>query len=129
MTMRKFSDWRLQNKVISALVLVVLLCAGAGLWNLSNFRWAASAFGVASREHLPALDQVVEADRDMQQALVAERTLMFLRQASEEAGAKRKEHAEKIQLAKDRWIKYRGIPAGEEERKLWPAFEKLFAAG
>ena len=125
--MRRFSDWRLQTKLILTLVLVVLLCAVAGLWNLSNFRWAASAFGVASREHLPALDYIVEADRDMQQALVAERTLMFLRQASEEAVAKRKDHAEKIQRAKDRWSKYKEIPAGEEERKIWPEFDKLFA--
>ena len=125
--MRRFSDWRLQTKLILTLVLVVFLCAIAGLWNLSNFRWAASAFGVASREHLPALDYIVEADRDMQQALVAERTLMFLRQASEEASAKRKDHVEKIQRAKDRWSKYREIPAAEEERKVWPEFEKLFA--
>jgi methyl-accepting chemotaxis protein len=127
MAMRKFSDWRLQTKLILTLVLVVFLCAVAGLWNLSNFRWAASAFGVASRGHLPALDYIVEADRDMQQALVAERTLMFLRQASEEAVAKRKDHAEKIQGAKDRWSKYKEISAGEEERKIWPEFEKLFA--
>jgi methyl-accepting chemotaxis protein len=113
--------------LIASLLLVVLLCAGAGLWNLSNFRWAAAAFGVASRENLPALDYIVEADRDMQRALVAERSLMFLRQASEEAAAKRKDHAESLQQAKDRWSKYKAIPAEEQESKLWADFEKQFA--
>jgi methyl-accepting chemotaxis protein len=125
--MRRFSDWRLRTKVTSSLVLVVLLCAAAGVWNLSNFRWAAAAFGTASREHLPALDYIVEVDRDMQQALVAERSLMFLRQASDEAAAMRKHHAASLQHAHDRWDLYKAIPAGPEERQLWREFETRFA--
>ena len=110
--MWKLSDWRLRTKLTSSMVLVVLLCAGAGLWNLSNFRWAAAAFGVASREHLPAL--------------VAERSLMFLRQASDEAAAKSRDHNDSLRQAKDHWARYTAIAAGDEEKKLWPDFEKLF---
>ena len=127
MTMGTFKDWGLRTKLIAAFVIVVLLGAGAGVWNLSNFRWAANAFQIASRENLPALDYLVEADRDMQQALVSERSLMFLRQASEEATAMRKDHVEKLQQAIGRWNKYKAVPAGEEERKVWPDFEKAFA--
>jgi methyl-accepting chemotaxis protein len=127
MAMRKFSNWQLRFKLTATLVLVVLLSAIAGLWNLSNFRWAAAAFGVASRENLPALDHIVEADRDMQSALVAERSLMFLRQASDEARAIRKEHGESLQQAKERWTKYKRIPASAEERTLWPDFEQRSA--
>jgi methyl-accepting chemotaxis protein len=128
MTMGRFKDWRLRTKLIAAFMFVVLLGAGAGVWNLSNFRWAAGAFQIASRENLPALDYLVEADRDMQRALVAERSLMFLRQTSEEAAAMRKDHVENLQQAIDRWSKYKAIPAGEVERKLWPDFEKSYAA-
>jgi methyl-accepting chemotaxis protein len=125
--MRRFSDWRLRTKVTFSLVLVVLVCAAAGVWNLSNFRWAAAAFGTASREHLPALDYILEVDRDMQQAVVAERSLMFLRQASDEAVAMRKDHAAGLQHAHDRWALYKTIPAGPEERQLWRELEMRFA--
>ena len=117
----------IRAKLTVAFVLVIILTAGAGFWNLSNFRWAAGAFQIASREHLPAVDHVLEADRDMQQALVAERTLMFVRQASDEAAAMRKAHAESIAQAKARWGKYKAIPASEAEKKLWGEFEAAFA--
>jgi methyl-accepting chemotaxis protein len=124
--MQRLTNLKIRTKLIGAFVMVVLLAAGAGFWNLSNFRWAAGAFQTASREHLPAIDYVVEADRDMQQALVAERSLMFVRQASEDAAAMRKDHVENIQQAKDRWGKYKAIPASEAERKLWGEFEAAY---
>ncbi len=114
-------------KLIGAFVIGSLLGASAVAWNLSNFRWAASAFHVATRESLPALGFVNRIDRDMLEALVAERSLMFLRQASEEAAQKRKDHAENLRQAKENWAKYKALPAGEEERKLWPLFEGFFA--
>jgi methyl-accepting chemotaxis protein I, serine sensor receptor len=125
--MSRLSRLSLRVKLIGMLVVVLALSAGVGLWNLSNFRWAADAFQIASRQNLPAVDYIVEADRDMQQALVAERSLMFLRQASDEAVSMRKEHTENLQQAKDRWKKYQAIPASAEEKKIWPEFEKRFA--
>ncbi|HSB64831.1 MAG TPA: methyl-accepting chemotaxis protein [Thermoanaerobaculia bacterium] len=125
--MNKILNASLQTKLIGAFVIGSLLGAGAVAWNLSNFRWAANAFHVATRESLPALEFVNEVDRDMQKALVAERTLMFLRQASEEAAQKRKDHAENLRQAKEHWAKYKLLPATEEEKKLWPDFEGFFA--
>ena len=116
----------LKTKLVGAFVIGSLLGAGAVGWNLSNFRWAASAFHVATRESLPALEFVNEVDRDMQKALVAERSLMFLRQASEEAAQKRKDHADSLRQAKEQWAKYKALPASEEETKLWPDFEGPF---
>ncbi|MCB1770048.1 MAG: hypothetical protein KDJ31_10180, partial [Candidatus Competibacteraceae bacterium] len=78
----KMKVWGIKARLVSACALIVLLGSGMGLWNLSNFRWAGAMFQVASHEALPAVDYLTEADRDMQQALVAERSLMFVRQAS-----------------------------------------------
>jgi len=124
--MGTYMNWRLGTKLIAAFILVVFLGAAAGTWNLSNFRWAATAFQVASRENLPAINLLAETDRGMQQALVAERSLMFVRQTSDDAATMRKSHTENLQLATDGWSKYKAIPAGEEERKLRPEFEKSY---
>ena len=113
----------IRKKLIATFAVLVLLSAGMGFWSLSNLRWAATAFQVASRHELPAVDYLVEADRDMQQVLVAERTLMFVRQASDSAVAMRKDHAENIKRAKDRWASYKAIPAPEIEKKQWGEYE------
>jgi len=124
--MEIFTNWCLRTKMIAAFMLVVLLGAGAGAWNLVNFRWASAAFQVASRENVPAIDFLSDTDRGMEQAIVAERSLMFVRQASEDATTMRKSYAENLQEAAEGWSKYKAIQAGQEERKLQPDFEKAY---
>jgi methyl-accepting chemotaxis protein len=125
--MKRIWDTTLRAKLVGAFVVGSLLGASAVAWNLSNFRWAASAFHVATRESLPALEFVNEVGRDMQQALVEERSLMFVRQASEDATKGRKEHAENLAQAREAWQKYKAIPASPNEMALWPEFEGAYA--
>ena len=122
-----FRDWRLQTRLFASMMGVIAFGGLIGLFTLSNFRWAAGAFGVAVREHLPALDAIGETGRDLQEALVAERSLMFVRQSSEEAVKARKDHAEKLAGAHEAWRKYREVPADAEEKALVPEFEAAFA--
>lgn len=123
----RLKAWGIKTKLIAVCTLIVLLGASIGVWNLSNFRWAGTMFQVASQENLPALDYLTEADRDMQQALVAERSLIFVRQASEEGAKMRKAHEENLQQVENRWQKYREVPTSPEERSLWPEFERALA--
>ena len=125
--MNKILNATMKTKLIGAFVIGSLLGAGAVAWNLSNFRWAASVFHVATRESLPALRFVNEVAQDMQQALVEERSLMFVRQASEDASKGRKEHAEKLARAREAWQSYKEVPASQDEMALWPAFEGAYA--
>ncbi len=123
----RLKAWGIKVRLVTASLLIVLLGAGIGLWNLSNFRWAGTVFQVVSDENLPAVDALIEADRDMQQALVIERSLMFMRQASEDANKMRKAHQENLQQIKERWLRYQAIPASAEESQRWPGFENALA--
>jgi methyl-accepting chemotaxis protein len=87
-------------------------------YNQSNRAFREQAYG-----HLPAIDLIVEADRDMQQALVSERSLMFLRMNSPEADQELKSHAENLSQVRERWQKYTTLAATDEEKAIWPAFE------
>src|SRR5207245_6375856 len=58
----------------------------------------------------------------MQQALVAERTLMFMSMATPEAKQQVKVHSDELAQVLERWREYTAIPATEAERQLWPAF-------
>lgn len=119
--------WGIKARLTATSALIVLLGAGVGVWNLSNFHWAGEMLHIATRENLPALDYLAEADRDMQQALVAERSLMFVPQQSDAAEKMRKSHQENLQQIEDRWQKYRAIPAYPEERQFWTEFENALA--
>ena len=126
--MIRLKIWGIKTQLIASCALIVLLGAGMGLWNLSNFLWADAMFQTISQKNLPAVDYLVEADRDMQQALVAERSLMFVRQSSEDATAMRKTHEENLQQARNRWKKYQAIPANAEEYQIATQFENAFTA-
>ncbi len=117
---------RLRSKFIGAFFLGSLIGAGACVWNLGNFRWAASAFQVATREDLPALASIAEIDRDMERARVEERSLMLVRQASDDAARARKEHGQRLALARAAWEKYKTVPGSDDEKALRPEFEGLY---
>ena len=117
----------LRTKFIGAFILGSLLGASAVVWNLANFRWAASAFQVATKENLPALASIAELDRAMERARVQERSLMLVRQASEDAAKARKEHGQLLTLAKATWARYKGLPSSQDEKALQPEFESAYA--
>src|SRR5207247_6873734 len=55
------------------------LVGGLGIWAFSHVK---GAFQIAVTASLPAVDHLLQADRDMLQALVAERSLMFMSMAT-----------------------------------------------
>jgi methyl-accepting chemotaxis protein len=104
-----------------ALALLAGTVGGLGMWAFGRVN---TAFQVAVTQSLPAVDHLLETDRDMQQALVAERSLMFMKIDSSEANGQVKIHEESLKRAADHWKRYTSIPAAaDDERRQWPAFE------
>ncbi len=66
---------------------------------------------------LPSLELLLQIDRDLQQALVAERTTLLVTPGSAEAQRLLAEHGENLQQAQERWQRLTalGLPAGTEE--------------
>src|SRR5262245_2536989 len=102
------------------LALMTILVGSWGIWAVSGTN---AAFQAVATQSTPALDRLREIDRDMQETLVAERSLMFMNQDTPDARAQQKRHAEKLRQVADRWTAYTAIPAGEAEKKLWAPFD------
>jgi len=112
----------IRGKVIATCVGLALttgFAGGLGIWAFSRVN---AAFQVVATQSLPAANDILQTDRDMQQALVAERTLMFMSMATPEAKQQVKVHAAELTQVLERWREYTAIPATEAERQLWPAF-------
>src|SRR5207247_10977873 len=101
------------------LALTTGFAGGLGIWAFSRVN---GAFQVVATQSLPAVNDILQAERDMQQALVAERSLMFMSMATADTKAQIKVHGAELTQVLERWRAYTAIPAREDERKLWPAF-------
>lgn len=89
-------------------------------------------FGVNSiRGHLntifdirmPSIDYLIETDRDLQQLLVAERSLIFTNAKSEEFQALIKAYKKNLEQAAHRWEKFKALTVSDKEKALIPKYE------
>jgi methyl-accepting chemotaxis protein len=113
-----------------------LLCVCGGLagvtalvggWGILAFSGANAAFQVAVNESLPAVDHLLRAAGDLQQALVIERSLLFMSASSPSAKAVIAKHAAQFGQVDARWKTYTAIPATPDERTRQPEFEAALA--
>ena len=74
--------------------------------------------------NLPSVDALVQIDRDLQQALVAERSMIFANVETDTFKKLVVDYTESLKLAEERWQKYKGLPSASEEKDLMPKFEK-----
>jgi len=94
-----------------------------GIWAFSTID---HAFQVSATQSLPAVDHLLQTDLDMQRALVAERSLMFMSMATPQAKELVKAHSAQLEDALAQWKGYTALTASAEDQKLRPAFESAF---
>src|SRR5436309_1194361 len=109
----------LRTKMEGSGGLITEYAGDLGMWAISRVN---TAFQVVATQSLPAMNDLLQAERDMQQALVAERSLMFMSLATPEMKQHVKVHAGELAQVLERWREYTAIPASDAERGLWPAF-------
>jgi|WetSurMetagenome_2_1015567.scaffolds.fasta_scaffold89885_1 methyl-accepting chemotaxis protein len=77
-----------------------------------------------SSVRLPALDKLIEADRDLQQLLVSERSIIFIDVDTEKFTKAVKDYEENLQQSQDLWDAYKGLSSTSEEKNIIPKYEK-----
>jgi methyl-accepting chemotaxis protein len=96
------------------------LAGAAGLWGVTV---VGGALRATVDDSLPAVSRLLQADRDMQRAVTAERSLMFMGGDSHEAQTQRAVHAGSLARVHEAWARYAAAPAsGPEEEALRGAF-------
>jgi len=90
----------------SLVIFFLIVIGGVGILNLSSIYTHLEQFG---KERIPSVDLLLQVDRDMQQALVAQRTMMFSDSGSQKMNELKSESEENIQQVKERWEKYKEL--------------------
>jgi methyl-accepting chemotaxis protein len=80
-------------------------------------------FGV----RLPSIDYLVEADRDLQQLLVAERSMIFANAKSDTFKGLLEDYEGNLKQVEERWGKFKALATTPEELAIIPQFEKDLA--
>lgn len=97
-----FNNLRFKIKIvipISLIAMVFLVASVLGVNNISNLGKSANKL---AHEFIPELDLIQQADRDLYQVLVAERSLIFVNEKSDDYKKLVISHRENIQQAFDR---------------------------
>lgn len=73
---------------------------------------------------LPGIDYLLQADRDLQQLLVAERSMVFAKTGSDVFNKMVEDYDGNLKQADERFGKYKALAATSEEKTIIPKYEK-----
>jgi len=123
--MKNFTDVIIRTKLavgFGAMIIFMIAIGSMGYWGITqisgNIR---DIFGI----RLPSINYLVEANRDMQQLLVAERTLRFTSTKEERFNALLTDYAENLEQPATRFGKFKVLAATPEEQAIIENYETV----
>ena len=122
---RLVNDLGFRWKITLPMAALALLLVVMGAFGMRGIDQVAGTSEQLASRHLPAINLLLNADRDLYQAMLAERSLLDS-DAGEHAKALRESHAENLKQAYDRVQKYAAMEPGADAMALVEAFNRGF---
>ncbi|RJX25430.1 MAG: hypothetical protein C4531_17190 [Desulfurivibrio sp.] len=119
-----FRNLKVGAKLLASFSVMLVFMAVIGI---AGYRSIAVIYSHLERifaVNLPGIDYLTETDRDLQQLLVAERSMIFANAQSEEFKGMVAEYETNLSQSGERWEKYKALAVSAEEKALVPKFEK-----
>ncbi|MEE9497636.1 MAG: methyl-accepting chemotaxis protein, partial [Desulfobacterales bacterium] len=121
--MKWFKNLTIGAKLIFGFSIMILLM---GIIGFTGYRSTANInknlkeiFAV----RLPSINYLIQTDRDLQQLLVAERSMIFANAKSEVFKKLVQDYEENLAQSQQRWEKYKALPSTDEERAIMPKYD------
>ncbi|MFA7419012.1 MAG: methyl-accepting chemotaxis protein [Melioribacteraceae bacterium] len=118
-----FQNLKVRQKLIytfSTVIFFLVMIGGIGLWEMSKIH---SNVELMSKTHLPSVDLLIQIDRDMQQAVVAQRTMIFTATLSDNFEKLKKENDDNIKQAIERWDQFKAVVDSRVDASVIPKYE------
>ncbi len=119
----RFKEVKIATKLaggFSLMILFMVTIGALGYFAMTGIKENIDdIFGV----RLPSIDYLVEADRDLQQLLVAERSVIFTSVTDERFKALVGDYEENLQQSKDRMNKFKALASSQEEMEIFSRYE------
>lgn len=113
-----FNNLNFRFKLLLPIGLLALVLIAIASVSMINFKSVAGSVDEIASEHLPGLNYLLQADRDLHQALVAERTLLSVEQGSERQQKLVATYNENIEQAQQRVDRFLNLTSSDVEREM-----------
>ncbi|HYF02522.1 MAG TPA: MCP four helix bundle domain-containing protein, partial [Patescibacteria group bacterium] len=113
--MNSFKDLKLSYKLACIYVVTAIVLLMIGYGSYSNMEMMDARLDRITEVRLASNNLLLQADRDMHQALIALRTMVFVRPGTKEFDEMEKFYQDNIRQAGERWEKYMALPKTEQE--------------
>ncbi|BAN47671.1 methyl-accepting chemotaxis protein [Metapseudomonas resinovorans] len=124
--LRAFADLGFRWKIALPILMLALLMVLVGGLGMQGIAQVADSSKQLTNRYLPAISLLLNADRDLYQAFIAERSLLD-EAAGEHAQALKDSHGENLQQAYDRVHQYAAMDVSAEAKQLVAQFDRGFA--
>lgn len=125
--MRWFRNLKIGTKLILGFSFILALLAIVGFVGNRVSEMIYADLKEVFTVRLPGVDYLTQIDRDLQQLLVAERSMVFADTSSDLFRQLVQDYDENLQQSKERWSKYKALPKTPEESAIIPEYEKTWA--
>jgi len=122
--MKWFNNLKIGVKLILGYAVMILFMGIIGFTGYKSVKNIEHHLDDIFNVRLPCIDYLIETDRDLQQSLVAERSMIFTNAKSDLFVELVKEYEDKLKKSDERWRKYKALTATEEEMAIMPKYEK-----
>ena len=112
------------TRLLLGFSVMILFLAGIGASGIRSVLHIKGEFKEVFDIRLPSIDFILEVDRDFQQLLVAERSMLIADVGSKAFKGFRDAYEENLRQSDERWKKFKALAATPEERSLIPTYEK-----
>lgn len=116
--MNFFRNMRIRSKILTISLLLLVIMNVIGWISARSMRDIQANLLDIFNVRLPAIDYLIEADRDLQQLLVAERSLIFAEPGSETYTKLLQDFEQNFKQSRDRWEKFKQLSTSQKEQSF-----------
>ena len=122
--MKWFRNLMVGSKLILGFSVMILVAGIIGFTGYVSMTKIDGLLDQIFAVNMPSIDYLLETDRDIQQLLVAERSMIFSNAKSDTFKSLATDYEENLEQAQSLWEKYKALAVTREENAVIPKFEK-----
>lgn len=122
--MQFLSNLKIRTKILCGFSILVVIMVIIGFSSYRGMQEIKERLDNIFLVRLPSIDFLIEADRDLQQLLVAERSMVFATPGSESYKGFQAEYDKNFQQSDERWNKFKALSTADNEKPVIETYDR-----
>lgn len=122
--MKFLRNLQIRTKILFGFAILIGITIIIGLFSYRGMKQIKGRLDDIFLVRLPSIDFLIEADRDLQQLLVAERSMVFTSVGTQKYKAFMDEYTKNFQQSDERWNKFKALSTAASEKAINDTYDK-----